>query len=596
MKHKRERSWRKIFAVFGLIVCGIWFVWAVEVLPADFKPPAKWGEAIDSAKWFITLADGTMWDSTAGAARTDCARYDSTITGLSNDTGYLVVLRMWDGSDSASEWTFYWPIISSAPATVSDANMGAIADSVWDKAYADMVAQAGGAGDSLWAILNDLLDSLQNHDDWVATATELTKAIDSINAVLDTLQLYDGRYALAAELTKTIDSVNAILDTLQLYDGRYALAAELTKAIDSINGILDTLQLHDDWVATEVTAAKALDSLADILDSLENYDDWIAAAANLTKAIDSINALLDTLQVWDTRIDSIEAALDDASIGDKVWTDAVTRAITAGVLTTSEWEKVWHDIDTTNIDTSEIGEWFSTGVAASISDANMAKIADSVDAELTANHGAGPWTTGTGSGDNDVRIYAIDTSGTDDSIMGVNITIKTIAGVFDAAQTTNSNGYRDFTLPTDSMKYLGSKVGYQWITDTINVTADDTVAIYGYNVPLQESPDPNLCRVQGYISLPGGLPTKKIKVTFSTTGGVYNFCDSTAFIPEPVSILTSTHDDSLGLFAVNLIPSGCLLTANGDSLQYTINATCGTYKMKEKLIWVPQEASFAVVW
>jgi hypothetical protein len=45
-------------------------------------------------------------------------------------------------------------------------------------------------------------------------------------------------------------------------------------------------------------------------------------------SIEYIKDILDTLQLWDTRIDSLEAALADASIGDKVWTDAGTRTIT----------------------------------------------------------------------------------------------------------------------------------------------------------------------------------------------------------------------------------------------------------------------------
>jgi hypothetical protein len=58
-----------------------------------------------------------------------------------------------------------------------------------------------------------------------------------------------------------------------------------------------------------------------------------------------------------------------------VWSAAVD---TPKTLAATEWEKVWYDIDTTNIDTSEIGEWFTTGISASISDANMGNIAESV--------------------------------------------------------------------------------------------------------------------------------------------------------------------------------------------------------------------------
>ena len=118
MKDKKEWSWRTIFAVFGLIACALLFVLAVDTLPADFKPPAFWGEGVDSAKWFVTLVGGTHYDSTAGAARADCAHYDTTFTGLSNDTGYIFTLKLWDGSDSASSWVFYWPILTTAIADI----------------------------------------------------------------------------------------------------------------------------------------------------------------------------------------------------------------------------------------------------------------------------------------------------------------------------------------------------------------------------------------------------------------------------------------------------------------------------------------------
>lgn len=251
-----------------------------------------------------------------------------------------------------------------------------------------------------------------------------------------------------------------------------------------------------------------------------------------------------------------------------------------------------------NSDTAAHWEfWYWGSATATISQANMAEIADSVDADLTADHGAGAWTTGTGSGDNDIRIYAIDTSGTDDSVMGVQITVKTIAGVYDIALPTKSNGYRDFTLPTDSMKYLGRRVGYVWITDTINVTGDDTVDIYGYNIPLQPSPDPNLCRVQGYVFVPSGATDDMIEVTFTNDGGVYNSCDSTAFINEPTIVWTSTHEDSLGFFYADLLPSGCLLKeSDGDSLKYAINASLNGNTIKEKLFYVPQSESYEIIW
>ncbi|MFQ5453182.1 MAG: hypothetical protein ACE5D6_03235, partial [Candidatus Zixiibacteriota bacterium] len=48
-------------------------------------------------------------------------------------------------------------------------------------------------------------------------------------------------------------------------------------------------------------------------------DGSLDSAAFAQKAVDSINALLDTIQLWDTRIDSMEAALADANLAKKIW-------------------------------------------------------------------------------------------------------------------------------------------------------------------------------------------------------------------------------------------------------------------------------------
>ena len=319
MKDKKDWSWRTIFAVFGLIVCVAWFILAVDTLSADFKPPAFWGEGVDSAKWYVTFPSGSAWGGTpAGAVRTDCGRYDTTFTGLSNDTALFFSLKIWDGgSDSASTWIFYWPILYS----------------------------------------------------------------------------------------------------------------------------------------------------------------------------------------------------------------------------------------------------------------------------------------GTGSGDNAVRYYAVDTSGTDEAVARVQMTMKTIGGTFDATGPTNASGYRDFTAPTANMVTYGKKLGYFFKYDTTDFIGDSTDTIIGYNVPLQPSPDPNLCRVQGYVFVPGGAPERTVAVTFTVSGeAVHNDCDGTAFIAEPVTVWTSIHADSLGFFYADLVPSGCLIDSKDDSLQYKITTELRGVTGKEDFYWIPQAESFEVVW
>lgn len=304
-------------------------------------------------------------------------------------------------------------------ASLSDANMGAIADSVWDKIYADAIAQAGGAGDSLWAILNDLLDSIQNHDNWVAKEASLgdgSVIISDLNTDGDTIAIVGtGTTMRLKSLIVTNQSGDAVVFT----GGKAPadpIAGEGLTLVSLYNG--------DGLECTGAGTGKDID--ADIFGTM-------TAVTTVQKVEDTVNALLDTLQLWDTRIDSLEAALADANLAKKVWdrliathttpntfgdslmqvieddgvkvaTNAIgSGAIAAAAIGASEiatnaigaleiatdaigvaeiaaavYEEVWRNIDTTNVDTSEIGEWLSTGVSASISDANMGAIGDTV--------------------------------------------------------------------------------------------------------------------------------------------------------------------------------------------------------------------------
>lgn len=106
---KRKKT---IFAVFGLIVCAVWFILAVEVLPEVWTPrPVLW-ENVDSIKLFLYSqhwsASDTMKlvDSTAGAARTDTNRYDTNLI-VDGDSAYDAVFAIWDYPDY-TEWVWYW--------------------------------------------------------------------------------------------------------------------------------------------------------------------------------------------------------------------------------------------------------------------------------------------------------------------------------------------------------------------------------------------------------------------------------------------------------------------------------------------------------
>jgi len=312
----------------------------------------------------------------------------------------------------------------------------------------------------------------------------------------------------------------------------------------------------------------------------------------------------------------MEAALADASIGDKVWADgsptyrdSIMTAIDDGSMADKIWKKAANSYSGTAGSFGDVIydslDALVSSAGGALSDADMGAIGDTVWDKIYADMideagGAGASLIsdcGGGSGDNAVKYYAVDTSGTDQAITSVKITMNTIAGVYDASNWTNASGYTEFTAPTDEMVFLGRKCGYFFARDTNDISGSLTDTLIGYNVPLQASPDPSLCRVQGYVYVPEGEPHRTIKVTFTVVGeAVHNSCDGTAFIAEPVSAWTSTHDDSLGFFYKDLIFSGCLLKADGDSLQYKITTELRGPTGKETLIWVPQAESYEVVW
>ena len=121
--------------------------------------------------------------------------------------------------------------------------------------------------------------------------------------------------------SSTADGVFSV--HLVAWDNSLELQTHWYHTFQIVNSTLES-SLDSAGVAS-LASLKALDSLADVLDSLETISTWLQ---------DSVYALLDTLQLWDTRIDSMEAALADAAIGSKVW-DALLTGATYNIATSA---------------------------------------------------------------------------------------------------------------------------------------------------------------------------------------------------------------------------------------------------------------------
>jgi hypothetical protein len=168
--------------------------------------------------------------------------------------------------------------------------------------------------------------------------------------------------------------------------------SKLTAIEDTANAILDTLQSQDDWIAFDYDSVWfGIDTTN--IDTSE-IGTWFSTgiAASISDA--NMGAIGDT--VWKKVIDMDTpdytgwVANDSAQAGwlmfyagdSSQWATIAEQAESTrtvwGDSTPNLTEQVWYNIDTTNIDSSELGTWFSTGISASISDANMAAITDSI--------------------------------------------------------------------------------------------------------------------------------------------------------------------------------------------------------------------------
>ena len=157
----------------------------------------------------------------------------------------------------------------------------------------------------------------------------------NVSALALEASLFDGdlsTLATAANLTLAIDSINAILDTLQNQDGWVATAANQTLIIDTVNATIDTLQNQDGWIATQASLTIAIDSINAILDTLQLQDGWVATSANQTLIIDTVNGIIDTIQIFSSLTHEMQADVDSLLLFDGYCTDC--RAIAGPGATT----------------------------------------------------------------------------------------------------------------------------------------------------------------------------------------------------------------------------------------------------------------------
>jgi len=101
MKHKKEWSWWKIFAVFGLIVCAVWFILAVETLPVATPVHFDVGWQMDSCYW-LYIQDSVRVDSSS--KRYNVTEWPDTNFDLTYGHVHRIRLYYWAPGLDSGNW------------------------------------------------------------------------------------------------------------------------------------------------------------------------------------------------------------------------------------------------------------------------------------------------------------------------------------------------------------------------------------------------------------------------------------------------------------------------------------------------------------
>jgi len=526
--------------MFALLVDATWD----EILSTHTDAGSVGDVLLDSLDAQVSSAGGTASISDADMAAIADTLLQRDTSGYYADVGSIgeAILESGGGSSTWSEAQR-----DSALAALADAS---ISDKVWVDGSPTIRGYISTILDSVFAAL----DTLQNQDNWAATEATVNGIDDNVwDDGTRTLTTAD--WTTDSDLTVLVDSLNAALDSLQLLDTRFdSLLAAVSDAAKT-NYKADVSAL-----ATATNLAHARDSIHAVLDSLQNHDDWVAqqasvsvlaTAANLTFAIDSINAILDTLQNHDDWV-AKEASLPTiASIVDGVWDEDTTGHGTAQSFSVMLKDTTAYQGAGSSLTAETIYDYFIDG---------------SREDQFKTSAGSGPYI---------LHVIAIDTSGTDDTLSAISVTIQDATGSpIGGPLNTNSEGYIEFNVPADSVVIVADGgVAYDFNTTGQTMTANDTIAVTGWNTTITPPSNADYALVEGYIIAVDSLAIEDAIVTVRRAVG--NAATSSGYTVG--SIYKADTTDSDGYWSLPLLKSNEYTdTARG---YYWLEAKSGRVKL-----------------
>jgi len=164
----------------------------------------------------------------------------------------------------------------------------------------------------------------------------------------------------------------------------------------------------------------------------------------------------------------------------------------------------------------------------------------------------GPTGSGAGTGSYQVKIYALDTSGTDACIEGVKVTAQDAAGGIAAFDWTDGTGKVTFALDGATYTLLARKTGYLWPNKSLTVSGNiDSTAIQGYDVVLSDVGAEN-CNVYGYLTDGRDNPLVGAYIVATKTTDYPAVDTSGSFSSIVPAVPVEVYTDTLGLFQLSL--------------------------------------------
>jgi len=301
---------------------------------------------------------------------------------------------------------------------------------------------------------------------------------------------------------------------------------------------------------------------------------YTLSGRDFNACFDSSNYLDSTFHAGlftDSYFDSSQGAASGLSVGD-IWTYG-TREITGGWVDSNRAEQGGSG------DSVSIARWVWNTPQGNHTGAGS--FGRYLDTEIS--------TVGSGGGLYSRTVVAID-SLSGQPIPGVRMSVRPPdQSTLLAYDVGDERGRCCFHLDADTVVLIPFVPGYSFAgSETLLVDGAGTDTVYGVAFHPGESENPVLCRVYGFLYDITGRPEVDAIVAARLPVGVFRY--SSAIITP---LERTTISDSLGYFALDLVPTPCLTP---DTTQYEITITLANGTVFRESVIVPDQNYWQLTW